>query len=428
MSQALFPEGAVALHFGERQLCLSAGVKLYCGSMMQGQRRVAVAAAAMTPVRKDLEAPIADTLVQVIHEALARAGIGPVEVEGLYTTPPGFARPSNFMFACDLAAHLGVPFRGLVMAECGGSSSLAALKAAIQDVLAGRVRVAVAAALDQRALPSADQLLKNLPMFVSRQIGLYGPYLGPYGIGAPIPLYALSAQRYMHEYRVSAEAVAEVAVRLRRNAEKNPFAEYRDPITVEQVLASPLLSPPIHLLECSPFASGAAAVVLCAKEAAAGRKLPPVWLTGFGEYHHPSHFLDDRAGITTFEATVKAGAEAFADAGRKPSDVDVAEVYGVFAATELMIYEDLGFFPKGEAGRAVAEGRTGPEGEVWMNPSGGRLSFGHPAAATPMMELTEVAWQLQGRAAERQAKKAGIGLVHSEHGMLNGGFVFILEN
>ncbi len=395
--------------------------------MLHGKRQVAVAAAAMTPVRKDLDAPITDTLTRVIHQALARAGVGPTEVEGLYVTPPGFARPSNFMFACDLAAHLGVPTKGLVMAECGGSSSLAALKCAIQDVLLGRVRVAVAAALDQRAMPAGDDLLKNLPAYVARQIGLYGPFLGPYGIGAPIPLYALSSQRYMHEYRVSAEAVAEVAVRLRRNAEANPLAEYRDPITVAQVLASPVLSPPIHLLECSPFASGAAAVVLGSKEALAGRKLPPVWLTGFGEYHHPSHFLDDRAGITGFEATARAAAEAFADAGRSPQDVDVAEVYGVFAATELMIYEDLGFYPKGEAAPAVAEGRTGRDGEVWMNPSGGRLSFGHPAAATPMMELAEVAWQLQGQAGERQARKARVGLVHSEHGMVNGGFVLILE-
>ena len=395
--------------------------------MLGGKREVAAVSAAMTPVRKDLPAPITDVFAQVIHQALTEAGIEPGEVEGLYVTPPGFARPSNFMFACDLAGHLGIPTKGLAMIECGGSSSSAAIKAAIQDVLTGRVRVAVAAALDQRAIPAADDLLKNLPAYVSRQIGLYGPYLGPYGIGAPIPLYALSSQRYMHEYKVSAEAVAEVAVRLRRNAEKNFLAEYRDPITAAEVLASPTLSPPIHLLECSPFASGSAAVALCRQDAAQGRKLPPVFFTGFGEYHHPSHFLDDRAGITTFAATVRAGAEAFADAGRKPSDVQVAEVYGVFTATELMIYEDLGFFQKGEAAEAVAEGRTGPEGGVWMNPSGGRLSLGHPAAATPMMELCEITWQLQGRAGDRQAKKAEVGLVHSEHGMVNGGFVFILE-
>jgi len=400
--------------------------------MMRGQREVAILGAAMTPVRKDLERPITDTFTRVILQALSEAGIGPTEVEGLYVTPPGFARPSNFMFACDLAAHLGVPTRGLVMVECGGSSSLAALKAAIQDLLTGRVQVAVAAALDQRAIPAGDDLLKNLPNYVARQIGLYGPYLGPYGIGAPIPLYALSSQRYMHEYQVSAEAVAEAAVRLRQNAEKNSLAEYREPITVEQVLASPFLSPPIHLLECSPFASGAAAVVLCRRDAAHGRAQPPVFITGFGEYHHPSHFLDDRASITTFEATVKAGAEAFADAGRKPSEVDVAEVYGVFAATELMIYEDLGFFAKGQAARAVAEGRTAKEGQVWMNPSGGRLSLGHPAAATPMMELVEIVWQLSGhfpkeRGIESRATRYEVGLVHSEHGMVNGGFVMILE-
>ena len=108
-------------------------------------------------------------------------------------------------------------------------------------------------------------------------------------------------------------------------------------------------------------------------------------------------------------------------------DVDVAEVYGVFSGTELMILEDLGFFEKGRAARAFREGKTALDGEVAVDSSGGRLSLGHPPSATPMMELVEVVEQLRGEAGERQVKDARVGLVHADHGMLNGSIILILE-
>ncbi len=246
-------------------------------------------------------------------------------------------------------------------------------------------------------------------------------------MGAPIPLYAMSTQRYMHEYGVSAEAIAEVPVILRENASKNPDALYRTPITRDEVLASPMMSPPIHLLECSAFCYGAVAAVLASPEAARETKKSPVWITGIGEAHHPSHFIPQRASITTFESAVKASKACFAEAGRSHADVDVAEVYGVFAATELMIYEDLGFFEKGKAADAVRDGKTRLDGEIPMNPTGGRLSLGHPAGATPLYELAEVVRQLRGEAGERQVRNANVGLIQSEHGMLNGAMVMLLE-
>jgi acetyl-CoA acetyltransferase len=108
--------------------------------------------------------------------------------------------------------------------------------------------------------------------------------------------------------------------------------------------------------------------------------------------------------------------------------VDVAEVYGVFAATELMLYEDLGFFDKGKAADAVRDGETRLDGKIPMNPSGGRLSLGHPPGATPMYEFVEIVRQLRGEAGERQVKSPGVGLIQAEHGMLNGAVVMLLES
>jgi acetyl-CoA acetyltransferase len=124
---------------------------------------------------------------------------------------------------------------------------------------------------------------------------------------------------------------------------------------------------------------------------------------------------------------VRAGAACFEDAGRSPADVDVAEVYGVFAATELMLYEDLGFFEKGKAVYAVLDGKTSLGGDIPMNMSGGRLSLGHPPGATPLYELVEIVRQLRGEAGERQTRGPGVGLIQSEHGMLNGAVVMLLE-
>jgi len=155
---------------------------------------------------------------------------------------------------------------------------------------------------------------------------------------------------------------------------------------------------------------------------------PVVEVTGYGEHHHPSHFIPRSGSITRFESVVEAGKAAFSESGLSPSDIDVAEVYGVFGATELILYEDLGFCPKGEAAHYLADGNSTYGGDVVINPSGGRLSMGHPAGATPLYEVAEVVRQLWGEAPGRQVDDAHVGLVHAEHGMMNGSVVMTLEN
>jgi acetyl-CoA acetyltransferase len=252
---------------------------------------------------------------------------------------------------------------------------------------------------------------------------MYAPYLAPLGLAAPMPCYALAAQRYMHDHGVQPEEIAEVAVVLRSNAAANPRAELRDELTVKDVLASRMVCPPIHKLEAAPWSDGAAAVVVVAQRGGGAGAA----LTGWGERHDAANFLPFGKDLTRYPWIAAATDEALTRAGRSRDDLQVLEVYGAFASAELMTYEALGLFGPGEAPAAVARGETRRGGAFPINPSGGRLSLGHPPQATPLLEVGEILDQLRGRAGERQVAGASTGLVQAEHGMMNGAAVAVLE-
>jgi len=231
----------------------------------------------------------------------------------------------------------------------------------------------------------------------------------------------------MHEYGVPHDEIAKVAVLLRENASKNPLAQFREPITVEDVLSSRVVSPPFRLLDCSPVSDGAAALVIASEDYIKRNKKEAVFITGIGEAHDDSHFIPRSGSLTNFPAIREATGEALEVAGRSLDDLDIAEIYGVFDSSELMTYEEMGFFSKGKAAEAVASGETSITGRIPINPSGGRLSLGHPFYVTPLLEMAEICWQLTGKAGSRQVKDPKIGVVQAEHGMMNGSIVFVLE-
>jgi acetyl-CoA C-acetyltransferase len=395
----------------------------------------AIGGVAAIPVQRHLPKPIRDVCTDVAFEAIADAGLSPKDVDGLFVSPPVLSGPAGFMWSCSLAHHLGLSTRAQALVECGGITASIAMKLAVAEVRSGRCRAVLALTSDVHSLASATDVIGEDPgelQHLLRRganggINLYGPYDGVYGLLDPIPYYAMGAQRYMHEYGATREDLAQVAVALRRNAGANERAQYRKPITVEEVLAARIVCPPLGLLDCSPFASGAAAVLVVEESLARASRKRTVRVRAIGEAHEPAHFAPLRQPMTRFDSAIKAASEAYQSAKVEPSDIDVAEVYGVFSATELMLYEDLGFFDKGKAAHAVREGKTSGGGTTVFNPSGGRLSLGHPAGATPMYSLVEVVEQLRGQCGARQVRDAGVGLVHAEHGMANGSMVAILE-
>ena len=380
---------------------------------------ISISGVGAVPVTRELSRPIPDLCAQVAREAMADAGLGRDDIDGLFVTPAAMSGEPWLMWAANLSAFLGIPTRHLGLYENGGASSMLALRSAMDAVASGRIDHALVIASDTRPDFDSSRYEAFLRVVTQQATALYGPFHAIMGLGTPIPIYAMSAQRYQHEYGATDEDLARVSVRLRGHASEHPLAQFRKPITVEEVLSSRLLSPPIRLLQAAGISSGACAVVV-----SRGQGVP---ITGYGEYHDPSHFIPRDAPLTRFVSVVEAASEAFSQAGRRPEQVDVAEIYGVFAATELMLYEDLGFCEKGEGAAFANGGHTTWGGDLVVNPTGGRISFGHPAGATPIYELIEVVRQLRGDAPGRQVPGARVGLVHAEHGMMNGSVVMLLE-
>lgn len=234
------------------------------------------------------------------------------------------------------------------------------------------------------------------------------------GSGASFPgLFASMARAYLSRYKATEEDLAMVAVKNHEHGILNPKAHVQKKITVEEVLNSPVVASPLKLLDCCPFSDGASAVVLCSEEFAKKHGGNRVDVTGSGRGASPAT-LQGREDITTIPSTRAAAAEAYKRAGVTPKDIDFAEVHDCFTIAEMIDMEDLGFFEKGMAARAIREGRTKlNNGGITINPSGGLKSKGHPIGATGIGQVVEAYDQLLGRAGARQVRNANIGLTHN---------------
>ncbi len=394
-----------------------------------GILRVAIIGAGMTPIRRKWDRGSRELALMAIFEALDMAGIGPRDINGIFTVPQGYIiDPEDVDWLA--TQHLGEYFftdtKAQAMVEIGGVSSLVALKYAAFEILMGRCNIALVYAAEKQVVREEWNPQRHMYLLYLVN-GFYGPLDKRYGIMKPIVYYAMITQRYMYEYGVSREDLAYVPVVLRKHASMNEKAQFRDPITVEDVLKSKVVCPPLHILDCCPTSEGAAALILASEKVAKDLGVDRVYITGIGEHHDPTSFFPVYGSATEFPCARKAMEEALQKSGRKIKDIDVAEVYGPFSGTEVMLYEELGFFRKGEAIQAIKEDRTTIDGEIPINTSGGRLSLGHPPHVTPLAEVYEIFLQLTGRAGQRQVKDAEVGAVHAEHGAVNGSMVMILE-
>ncbi len=238
----------------------------------------------------------------------------------------------------------------------------------------------------------------------------------PYGPALPLSGYALAANRHMHLYGTTSEQLAEVAVAARRWAMRNPVALRRTPLTVSEVLASPLISSPLHGLDCCLVTDGGGAVVLTSAERAETLAKRPVYLLGSGTAM--THEAITNMPELTETAARRSGALAFARAGVRTDDIDVVEVYDSFTITVVLTLEDLGFCAKGEGGAFVSGGRIAPGGPFPLNTTGGGLSYTHPGMFGIFL-LIETVRQLRGEAGERQVPNARTALCHGTGGQLS---------
>jgi acetyl-CoA C-acetyltransferase len=211
--------------------------------------------------------------------------------------------------------------------------------------------------------------------------------------------------------------MAQVAVKNHANGARNPYAHFREPVSLEQVMQSRVIAEPLRLLHCCPISDGAAAVVLTSERAA-------VRVAGVGQ-GTDTLAVRHRQELTSFRATRAAARAAYAMAGFGPERVDFAEVHDAFTPFELIALEDLGLMPPGKAGPATLDGETALDGRLPVNPSGGLKARGHPLAATGLAQIVECVWQLTGRAKDRQIE-GGVGLAHSIGGLATNNWVALL--
>ena len=245
--------------------------------------------------------------------------------------------------------------------------------------------------------------------------------------GATLPsLYAMMAQRYMHEFETTPEMLGSVAVTNHYHGSMNPMAQFQRAIKLEMALGSGIIADPLRMFDCAPLSDGAAALVLCPLERAKEFTDDPVMIKGSG-LATDSLALHDRESITSMAATRVASDRAYRRAGITVKDVDVAEVHDSFSIGEIMAVEDLGFFERGTGGQAVLDGEIRLGGRIPINTSGGMKARGFPPGAAGIAQAVEIVHQLRGKAGERQVKDARIGLTQNVGGTGATAVVHIME-
>jgi len=239
----------------------------------------------------------------------------------------------------------------------------------------------------------------------------------------PIGHYAMAAMRHMHQYGTTSEQLAEIAVATRKWAMLNEKAFMREPLTIDEVLNSRIISEPLHLLDCCLISDGGGAVVVASARAAARTKKPPIWVLGHSEIatHYTTTYMED----LTMTGAKETGRRAMEMAGVSHDEIDIVQVYDSFTITVLLTLEALGFCKPGEGGDFVSKQRTAPGGAFPMNTSGGGLSYCHPGMFGIFL-IVEAVRQLRGECGVRQINDAKIGLVNGTGGKLSSTSTLVL--
>lgn len=342
--------------------------------------------------------------------ALMDAGLTIADIDGLITTP---VRVEAWNMPCGVvASYLGIRPSYLLTVDLAGASGAAMIHHAAMAIAAGQCTTVLCVA-GQNLLSNRSR--SHAVKAMAESGAAHPQFEVPYG-----PLvasnYALIARRHMHEYGTTEAQMAEVAVTMRKHASLNPNAHKRDLISVSDVLKSPLITSPLKILDCALVSDGAAAAIVTSAERARDLRQKPACLLGQG-YGLRHSYIGETLNVTSSGA-VDSGRKAFAMAGLKHSDIDVAELYDCFTITVIIELEDLGFCKKGEGGAFVQGGRIGLDGELPVTTHGGLLSAGHCGVGGGFFHVLEAVRQIRGSAGARQIENAETVLVHGNGGTI----------
>jgi acetyl-CoA acetyltransferase len=376
-----------------------------------GDRQPVIAGIGLSdyPVAPDLDS--VQHHVVAMQRALDDCGVAKADIDGYMCAGGGDMTET----AVSMAEYLGIDHRFIDGTMTGGSSFefyVQHAAAAIREGLCDTILVTY----------GSDLLSKQGRMLGSK--GFYGrnarvggalQYEAPYG-NVLIGAYAMAAQRHMHEYGTTSEQLASIAVAVRSHAALNPNALYRDPITVDDVIGSKMIADPLHKLDCCVISDGGGALVITTAERARDLRQPPAYVLGAAGAQ--THWNISQMPDFTTTAAVQSGAEAFAQAGVTPGDIDTIQFYDSFTITALLLLEDLGFCPKGEGGRFAESGALALGGKLPLNTDGGGLSSCHPGMRGIFL-LIEATRQLRGQAGDAQVPDCELALACGSGGWLS---------
>lgn len=320
--------------------------------------------------------------------ALKDAGVKPADIEagycgnGLAVALQGEAGVGQHVFW--EAGIRGIPVVNVENACASGST---ALREGWMAIAGGFYDTVIVAGVEKTVMPKGTPLNVGMGELEVRLGDIFPGY------------FAFAAQKHMEQFGTTLEQMAKVSVKNHHNGTFNPYAQFQKPVTVEEVLNSPMIADPMTLYSCCPNSDGAAAVILVSEERAKkfGRKA--VRLAGSAL---TSGTYENQKDFTGWEMERRAARQAYEMASIDPKEIDVVEVHDAFTICEIVHYEGLGLCPIGEGGRFIDEGHTQLGGKIPVCPSGGLLAKGHPVGASGVAQIVELAWQLRGEAGKRQ--------------------------
>ncbi len=363
---------------------------------------VCVIGVGLTPFAKYRDRSLSEIGWPAVRQAIEDAGVDKRDIEAAYC---GTAL-GGMMAGQRVLKMLGITGLPITNVENACSSSSTAFRQAYIAVAAG--------AYDMVLVLGVEKLTKfgggTLPL--ERE-----DFEVTHGLVMPA-LYGMRARRYMHDYGLTEKQLAGVAVKAHRHGARNPDAQYRNEVTVDEVMSARPIADPFTLLHCCPSGDGAAAAIVCSAKTA--RKYTAMPIRVACSEVNSGRYMTGFRDMTSPEITVRGARQAYEEAAIGPEDVDVAEVHDAFTIAELLYYEALGFCERGDAAGLLEDGETSLGGRIPVNPSGGLLSKGHPIGATGAAQVVEVVRQLRGDCGARQVEDARVGLTHCTGGGISG--------
>ena len=365
--------------------------------------RVAIVGMGCTKFGERWDASAADLMVEAAYEAYADAGIEPDQIQAAW-----LGTVSSFRTGQPLAEALKLDYIPITRVENACATATDALRNACYAVAAGIYDVVLAVGVEK---------LKD-----SGFSGLAIPEAPGADVAPPTPppaQFAMAATRYFHQYDIPYEegkrTLAQIAAKNHHNGALNPKAHFQREVDPDQVVNAPMIAWPLGLFDCCGVSDGAAAAIITTPEIAAGLRQDYVLVKALGLAVGAFGVLRSDWDFTHFPETVRASQAAYHEAGITDplAEIDLAMVHDCFTITELIIYEDLGFSPRGRAREDVASGKFTLEGGLPVNTDGGLKCFGHPVGASGIRMIYEVYKQLQGKAGRRQLKDPRLGLTHN---------------